>query len=111
MKGFFVGRVRASVGTRFACAVSVLGLCAVYLAFALSVALLASAPAAAQNCPEPKSKDPSTFQLCEPTEVPDGSISANPVLCTIPAGSSTCSSTISWTTINASSASVQVWAV
>jgi RHS repeat-associated protein len=110
MKGFFVGRVRASVGTRFACAVSVLGLCAVYLAFALSVALLASAPAAAQNCPEPKSKDPGTFELCEPTEVPDGTINANPVLCTIPAGSSTCSSTISWTTINASSASVQVWA-
>jgi len=110
MKGFFVGRVRASVGSRLARAVSVLGLCSVYLAFVLSATLVSSAPAAAQNCPQPKSQDPGTFEFCEPTEVPDGSISANPILCTIPVGASTCSSTISWTTINTSSASVQIWA-
>ncbi|MDZ4350616.1 MAG: hypothetical protein U1A22_13910, partial [Xanthomonadaceae bacterium] len=69
MKGFFVGCVRASVGSRFACAVSLLGVCAVHLAFALSVTLLASAPAAAQFCEEePRSQKPGISSVCPPTD-------------------------------------------
>ncbi|HBK57631.1 MAG TPA: hypothetical protein DDZ76_15300, partial [Xanthomonadales bacterium] len=68
-------------------------------------------PVLAQTCPQPKGQPPGTFEVCEPTEFPDGTITATPVVCTIPAGSTVCTSTVSWTTVDTSSSVVEVVAV
>lgn len=80
---------------------------------ALVLSGLFAAPVSAQEpCPEPKGgppRDASGSGFCPPTEPPSGSISANPTVCTIPSGSTVYTSTVSWTSINASSAEVWVF--